>query len=384
MKNDSLKLKIMLKKIGLVILAIVVILQFFRIDKENPKVIPRKDFITQTNPPEEVKKLITTSCYDCHSNTTKYPWYSNVAPISWWLADHIEEGREELNFSEWADYSLKKKIHKMEECWEMIEEGEMPLESYLITHGDAVLTADEKELLIEWFKSIETSLKNGNTGEEKSTAEKVQINQEVTAIVDEVLALLKEHKTETDIAKLNAIGENIENKLAAIGDVFNGEREVLDQFNKLHGESIYKAPTIKSTENVEEAHSVMLAIEENLSSYHNNFESNKTLVLDGSQKWQANIETTNGIEKMLSIVSEEVEAGRVSHYAAMGERLNIELKTIFSSCTMKGEAHEQLHVFIMPLVDLCEKLESAETEDEALVLQKDILKQLNLYTQYFN
>ena len=59
------------------------------------------------------------------------------------------------------------------------------------------------------------------------------------------------------------------------------------------------------------------------------------------------------------------------------------LKTIFSSCTMKGESHEQLHVFIMPLVDLCEKLESAETEDEALVLQKDILKQLNLYAQYF-
>jgi len=382
LKNDPLKPKVMLKKIGLGLFAIFVIIQFFRIDKENPEVVPRKDFITQETPPESVQTMLKNACYDCHSNETKYPWYSNVAPISWWLADHIEEGREELNFSEWADYPLKKQIHKMEECWEMLEEGEMPLESYLITHSEAELTSDQKEMLIEFFKLMEHGLAD-TTEVSLNDGEKWEINSEVTTLIEEIRAGLKQLANETDIAKINAEGAKLEEKLMQIGDVFDAKKEALDQFNRIHGELYINLPPLKEVANIKDAQSIILVCSQNLNNYQNYFESKQELILDGSKKWEANIETTTGINNMLSIVSEEVEQGRVSYYAAMGERLNLELKTIFSSCTMKGEAHEQLHLFIMPLVDLCEQLEMVEKEDDALILQRDILKQLNLYNTYF-
>ncbi|MGB0883019.1 MAG: heme-binding domain-containing protein [Vicingaceae bacterium] len=143
----------MKKKVLLSILALLVIIQFFRIDKTNPAVIAENDYINTANPPENISTILKTSCYDCHSNESKYPWYSNIAPVSWWVKDHINEGREELNFSEWTTFSEKRKKHKLEECIEMIEEGEMPLKSYTIMHGNAQLTADDEGYLIEWFKN---------------------------------------------------------------------------------------------------------------------------------------------------------------------------------------------------------------------------------------
>ena len=142
----------MIKKISIGLIAVLVIIQFFRIDKTNPVIIQENDFITITNPPENVSVILKTSCYDCHSNETKYPWYTNISPLSWWIKDHINEGREELNFSEWGTFKEKRKNHKLEECIELIDEDEMPLSSYLITHGDAKLTADDKGFLLEWFK----------------------------------------------------------------------------------------------------------------------------------------------------------------------------------------------------------------------------------------
>lgn len=130
-----------------------VIIQFFRIDKSIPKYNKNKDLISLTNPPEQIETLLKSSCYDCHSYETNYPWYSNIAPISWWIGHHIDEGREHLNFSEWGNYTAKKAEHKLEECAEETEEGEMPLSSYTITHSDAKLTHEEIELLEEWFES---------------------------------------------------------------------------------------------------------------------------------------------------------------------------------------------------------------------------------------
>lgn len=106
-----------------------------------------------TSPSDEVKALIKGACYDCHSNATVYPWYSEVAPVSWWTKHHVNEGREELNFSVWADYSLKKADHKLEECAEEVEEGKMPLDSYTWTHGDADLNEKQRELLEDFFNS---------------------------------------------------------------------------------------------------------------------------------------------------------------------------------------------------------------------------------------
>ena len=114
------------------------------------------DFITITNPPKEIAKSLKTSCYDCHSYETKYPWYTNISPLAWWIKDHINEGRDELNFSEWATYKEKRRNHKIEECIELVDEDEMPLSSYLLTHSEAKLTSDNKMLLLNWFKAQKT------------------------------------------------------------------------------------------------------------------------------------------------------------------------------------------------------------------------------------
>ena len=138
------------------VITLLVIIQFFRIDKTNPAVLQKNDFISITNPPENIKQLLKTSCYDCHSNESTYPWYTNVAPISWWVKQHINEAREELNFSEWGAFTEKRKKHKLEECFEMVEEGEMPLKSYLIVHDEAKLTTEQKNELVVWFKAEHT------------------------------------------------------------------------------------------------------------------------------------------------------------------------------------------------------------------------------------
>lgn len=108
--------------------------------------------------PKNIKPLIINGCYDCHSNQTFYPWYSNITPINWWLKDHVDDGKKHLNFSVWADYELKKKDHKLEEVIEMLEKGEMPLKSYTITHAEAKFTEDEKQQLINWVVELRKSL----------------------------------------------------------------------------------------------------------------------------------------------------------------------------------------------------------------------------------
>lgn len=151
-----MKTLIMKKKILLVLLAAFIVMQFFRIDTTNPTFEAKNDFIAMTNPPEEVTQILRAACYDCHSHETKYPWYSQVAPISWWVKHHIDEGKEHLNFSEWGTYSEKKADHKLEECAEEVEEGEMPLDSYTWVHGEAKLSIDQKETLEDFFNGLRT------------------------------------------------------------------------------------------------------------------------------------------------------------------------------------------------------------------------------------
>jgi len=97
--------------------------------------------------------MLKTSCYDCHSNQPTYPWYTNIAPVSWWIKHHINEGTHHLNFSIWGTYSEKRKNHKLEECIEMIEEDEMPMSSYKIMHAESKLTDTQKLQLVEFFKA---------------------------------------------------------------------------------------------------------------------------------------------------------------------------------------------------------------------------------------
>jgi hypothetical protein len=135
------------------LLAILVILQFFGIDKTNPPVVEAQDFMTVAAPGAEVAKLLKDACYDCHSHETTYPWYTNIQPVGWLIANHIEEGRGHLNFSEWGTYDAKRRAHKMEECYEEVEEGEMPLKIYPVTHPEARLSDQQRTLLVAYFKA---------------------------------------------------------------------------------------------------------------------------------------------------------------------------------------------------------------------------------------
>ncbi len=100
--------------------------------------------------PAEVQGILQTSCYDCHSNDTEYPWYAEVQPVGWWLNHHINEGKAELNFDEFATYSLRRQYKKLEEINEEVKEGEMPLKSYTLIHKNARLSEAQKLTIAGW------------------------------------------------------------------------------------------------------------------------------------------------------------------------------------------------------------------------------------------
>ena len=153
-----MKTKLSLKRIGIAFIVVFIVIQVFRINKTITPVNEQTDFmaVTQTNP--EVATILKNACYDCHSNQPTYPWYMSVAPVSWWIKNHINEGSKHLNFSIWQTYTVKRKDHKLEECVEMIEEGEMPMNSYTWMHPEAKLTDAQKQLLIDWFKAEKAKL----------------------------------------------------------------------------------------------------------------------------------------------------------------------------------------------------------------------------------
>ncbi len=144
----------MIKKILLGLAAVLLILQFFQIDKTNPEYDSPKDFMAMYPPSAEVASILKAACYDCHSYETEYPWYTYTQPLAWWVKDHIDEGRDELNFSEFGNYNPRRADHKLEEGIEYTETEEMPLPSYTWAHGDARLTWEQRELLIDWFAEL--------------------------------------------------------------------------------------------------------------------------------------------------------------------------------------------------------------------------------------
>lgn len=152
-----MKKRFTLKNISIFLIFLLLIIQSFRIDKTIQPIDSSKDFIALTSANPEIANTLKIACYDCHSNQPTYPWYTNVAPVSWWIKHHINEGSHHLNFSEWGTYSEKRKNHKLEECVEMIEENEMPMSSYTLIHGDAELTDIQKLQLVEFFKGLKNS-----------------------------------------------------------------------------------------------------------------------------------------------------------------------------------------------------------------------------------
>ncbi|MEO7192985.1 MAG: heme-binding domain-containing protein [Vicinamibacterales bacterium] len=125
-----------------------VLVQFIRADRSNP---PPE--IEMPAPPE-VQTILRRSCYDCHSNQTRWPWYSNVAPVSWVVARDVHQGRQHLNLSTWNRLSLEKQPRAIREIWEQVAEGEMPMSLYLPLHPDARLSADDKATLLAWAEAV--------------------------------------------------------------------------------------------------------------------------------------------------------------------------------------------------------------------------------------
>ncbi|MGI9552917.1 MAG: heme-binding domain-containing protein [Aurantibacter sp.] len=151
----------MLKKILLTLALVLIIVQFFRPEKNLSNDLTY-DISTKYEVPIEVHQILKVSCNDCHSNKTEYPWYANVQPVAWWLNDHIKHGKGHLNFSEFTNRPIAVQNHKFEEVVEMVEEHEMPLPSYtnLGLHSEAKLTDDQRTMVMDWAKAQMAYLKN--------------------------------------------------------------------------------------------------------------------------------------------------------------------------------------------------------------------------------
>jgi hypothetical protein len=138
-------------KILLIILVIAfVALQFVPVKMPENKAAGKDDLISIGEIPESVSSILKTSCYDCHSSQTTYPWYSKVAPASWLLAKDVRDGRDDLNFSEWGTYNKRHQIGSLRKIKEEVTSGDMPLKNYLIIHRYAKLSPEQKSDLVKW------------------------------------------------------------------------------------------------------------------------------------------------------------------------------------------------------------------------------------------
>ncbi|HQS24197.1 MAG: cytochrome C [Sphingobacteriia bacterium 24-36-13] len=148
----------MFKKLLLTLLVILLVLQAFRPEK-NITGNKENDISSLYPVPENVEQILVKACNDCHSNSTVYPWYAEVQPIAWWLDDHVKDGKKHLNFNEFASYRLAKQYHKLEEVFDEVKGGEMPLESYTVVHRDAKLTDEERTILMDWSVAVRDTMK---------------------------------------------------------------------------------------------------------------------------------------------------------------------------------------------------------------------------------
>jgi hypothetical protein len=135
-----------------------VLIQFIQPARNESGQVLDTDISKTISLPEDVRAVLNKSCYDCHSNSTNYPWYAYIQPVGWYMAYHIRNGKEKLNFSEFGAYSKRRQGSKLESIGKQIEAGAMPLPSYLLLHGNAALLPSEKELIVNWANDSRDSL----------------------------------------------------------------------------------------------------------------------------------------------------------------------------------------------------------------------------------
>ena len=140
--------------LAVLVVAIVLVIQVIPVERNVSTVSPGQSFEKTEKVPANVAAILKVSCYDCHSNNTRYPWYSELQPGAWFMARHIKKGKEELNFDEFNNYSKRRKKAKIKSIISQIEKDEMPLKSYRMMYGNARLSADEKKELLDFFNTI--------------------------------------------------------------------------------------------------------------------------------------------------------------------------------------------------------------------------------------
>ena len=148
----------MRKKILITLAVLLVVIQFIHPERNKATGPQANALATLITVPDNIKNIFAKACNDCHSNNTRYPWYSHIQPVDWWMNNHVREGKRELNFDEYANRPLRYQYHKMEEIADEVEEGEMPLDSYTWMHRDATLTETEKKEVIDWTNNVRANM----------------------------------------------------------------------------------------------------------------------------------------------------------------------------------------------------------------------------------
>jgi len=149
-----------LKWIAIVLVVIFIGIQFVRPARTNPQVDESQTIFARTQMTPEVSAILDRSCRDCHSNKTVWPWYTNVAPISWWLSNHVNDGRKDLNISEWGRLDQDRQDRKLRQICDEVSDNMMPLSSYLPMHPQARLSEQDKKILCDWTDAERERLSN--------------------------------------------------------------------------------------------------------------------------------------------------------------------------------------------------------------------------------
>lgn len=139
-------MKTWIARVGTILLVAPIAIQFVPIERTNPPVE------SDVPAPDELKAVLRRSCYDCHSNEARWPWYSRIAPISWLIANDVKEGRREVNFSVWNQFTGSRRARKFKEIVEQVEQNKMPQWYYVVMHPEAKLSGSDKEMIINWAK----------------------------------------------------------------------------------------------------------------------------------------------------------------------------------------------------------------------------------------
>ena len=156
-------MKRILKKVLIGLIVVLVIIQFIHPAKNLSNTVSAKDIAVMYPMPDSVHQILQKACYDCHSNNTRYPWYNNIQPVAWWLNHHVDEGKDELNFSEFGELPIAKQAKKLKKVTKEVQKGGMPLDSYTWIHKDAILTDEEKNRIIDWANNLSQQIAEPTT-----------------------------------------------------------------------------------------------------------------------------------------------------------------------------------------------------------------------------